>query len=212
MVGKAVVPVLAQHNMVQHGDAEQLAAFLEALSQSPVFLTGNRIAAGVVVGQDDGARVHQDEWLEDFARVDDAHGDRSDAHGVDTDDSMLGVEAHDHEMLAIESLEERYKQPVCALGIPELDGRRVRQTFLHQHHPITGNRIGMLGWLWPGGWGFPRRTRRQVGLRSLGSSRCHSHVWGKILCKPEERDAIVDEEHGAACKVGSINAAERVGW
>ena len=137
MVGKAVVPVLAQHNMVQHGDAEQLAAFLEALSQSPVFLTGNRIAAGVVVGQDDGARVHQDEWLEDFARVDDAHGDRSDAHGVDTDDSMFRVETDDQEMLAIEVIEERHEQPVRSLGISDPDGRGVCQTFLHQHHSIT---------------------------------------------------------------------------
>ena len=35
----------------------------------------------------DGARVHEDQWLEDFAWMDDAHGDRSDADGVDADDS-----------------------------------------------------------------------------------------------------------------------------
>lgn len=101
----------------------------------------------MVVRQDDGTRVHEDEWLEDFAGMDDAHGDRSDADGVDADDSMFRVEAHDEEMLAVESIEERRKQPICALGIPDRDGRAVRQTLLHQHHSVAGNGIGMLGWL-----------------------------------------------------------------
>jgi hypothetical protein len=44
--------------------------------------------------------------------MDDAHDDGSHAHGVDAVDRMLGVKGYDHEMLAIESIEERLKQPV----------------------------------------------------------------------------------------------------
>lgn len=122
MVGEAVVPVLAQHQMIKHDDPEQLAALFEAPSQGAIFWTGRRIATGMVVRQDDGARVHEDQWLEDLARMDNAHRDRSDADGVDADDGMLRVEAHDHEMFAIESIEEGLKQPVRVLGIADLDG------------------------------------------------------------------------------------------
>ena len=131
MVGEAVIPVLAQYQMIKHGDAEELATLFKAPSQGAIFLAGSRIAARMVVRQDDGAGVHKDQWLEDFARVDDAQGDRSDAHGVDADDAMFRVKGYDHEMLAIESIEERLKQPVCGLGIPDPDGRGVCQTLLH---------------------------------------------------------------------------------
>lgn len=58
---------------------------------------------------------------------------------------MFRVEAHDQEMLAIESIEERLKQLVRGLGSDDPDGRGVFQALLHQHHPVAGNRIGMLG-------------------------------------------------------------------
>ncbi|CAE6732340.1 hypothetical protein NSPZN2_100421 [Nitrospira defluvii] len=122
VVCKAVVPVLAQHNVVKHGDAQQLAPIFKSPSQSTVFWARTRIAARMVVGQDDGTRVHEDEWLEDFAGMDDAEGNRSDADGVDADDGMLRVKAYDQEMLAIESIEDRYKQPVRVVGIHDLDG------------------------------------------------------------------------------------------
>lgn len=98
--------------MVKHGDAEQLATVFEAPRQGAVFWARSRISARMVVGQDDGARVHEDQWLEDFAGVDDAHGGRSDADSVDADDGMLRVKSYDHEMLAIEPLEERSEKPV----------------------------------------------------------------------------------------------------
>src|SRR5581483_4531530 len=110
---------------------------------------------------------------EDFAGMDDAEGNRPDADGVDADDGMLRVQANDDEMLAIESIEERLKKPLCSVRIPARDGRRVCQALLHQHHSVAGNRIGMLGWLQLGRWGFSRQARRDVGLRSLRSSRCH---------------------------------------
>lgn len=52
-----------------------------------------------------------------------------------------------HEMLAIESIEELSKQPVRRLGIQNLDGRGMCQTFLHERHPVAGNRIGMVAWM-----------------------------------------------------------------
>lgn len=122
MVGEAIVPVLAQHQMVKHGDPKQLAAFLEAPGRGAILLTGSGIAARMVVRQNDGARVHEDEWLEDFTGVDDAHGRRSDADGIDADDRIFGVESDDQEMLAIESIEEWHKQPVRVLGIADLGG------------------------------------------------------------------------------------------
>ena len=95
--------------MVKHADAKQLATVFETPSQDAIFLTGSRIAARMVVGQDNGARVHKQKRLEDFAGMDDAHGDRSDADGVDADNRMFRVETDDQEMLTIESIEERYK-------------------------------------------------------------------------------------------------------
>jgi len=50
-------------------------------------------------------------------------------------------------MLAIESIEELSKQPVRRLGIQNLDGRGMCQTFLHERHPVAGNRIGMVAWM-----------------------------------------------------------------
>ncbi len=122
MVGKAVVPVLAQHNMVKDGDADKLTRVFESPSQGAIFLTGSRVSTGMVVRQEDRARVHEDEWFEDFARMDDAQGDRSDADSVDADNGMLRVKGNDYEMLAVESIEERLKQPVRSLGIPDPDG------------------------------------------------------------------------------------------
>lgn len=141
MVGEAVVPVLAQHNVVKHGDAEQLAAVIESTSQGAIFLAGSRIAARMVVRQDDGARVHEDEWLEDFAGMDDAQGEGSHAHGVDANDSMFRVQANNDEMLAIESIEERLKQPVRSLGIADPDVTASCSCFFHQHDAIAGRGV-----------------------------------------------------------------------
>lgn len=115
VVRKAVVPGLAQHNMVKHRDAEQLAALFEAPSQGAVFLTGSRIAAGMVVCQEDGAGVHEDRRFEHLTGMDDAQGDRSDADGVDANDRMFRVQANDHEMLPIEPIEKRSEKPVRSI-------------------------------------------------------------------------------------------------
>ena len=76
----------------------------------------------MVVGQEDRTGIHEDRRFEHLTGMDNAPGDRSDAHGVDANDRVFGVETHDHEMLAIESIEERFKQPVRSLGIPNPDG------------------------------------------------------------------------------------------
>lgn len=49
MVGKAAVLIFAQHNMVKHGDAEELAALFEASSKNTLFWARSRITAGMVV-------------------------------------------------------------------------------------------------------------------------------------------------------------------
>ena len=100
--------------------------------------------AVVPAWQDDGARVQQNQWFEDFAGVDDAHRHRSDANGVDADDSMFCVETNDQEMLAIESIEEGPKQTLGCLRIADSDRGVACQTLLHQHHPVARIRIGML--------------------------------------------------------------------
>jgi hypothetical protein len=54
---------MAEHNMIQHLNAQQLPSLIEPGGEGAVFRAGLRIATRVVVAQEDGGRVGEEAGL-----------------------------------------------------------------------------------------------------------------------------------------------------
>ncbi len=110
MIGEAVGAVVTEDDVIEQGDAEELAGLPEAGSQGAVFGARSRIAGRVIVRAQGGTRIHEDERLEDFARVNDRQGERADRNDVKPDDAVLGIKSANHELFAIDALEAGSKE------------------------------------------------------------------------------------------------------
>ena len=97
---EAVVATIANDDVVEHVHAEQRAGINEATCQLDVVSAGARIAAGMIVREDDRCGVCQQRRLEHLARMDERRVKRASAHLVIGDHAMLRGQAEDSEDLA----------------------------------------------------------------------------------------------------------------
>lgn len=100
-VPEAEVAVLAQDHVVVKRDVQNLARLGERARHLAVLPARRGVAGGVVVGDDDRGRVQQDRRLVDLTRVDDRGVDRPDRHDVVAQKDVPGIQAQDHELLAV---------------------------------------------------------------------------------------------------------------
>ena len=61
--------VVADDDVVEELDAEELAALVKALGDAAVFRAGRGVAAGMVVGDDDSGGAGDNRVLEYFAKI-----------------------------------------------------------------------------------------------------------------------------------------------
>lgn len=106
---KAVDTIVAQNNVIEHGDAEQVASLVETGGERTILRTGFRISRGVMVGADARGGVQEDSRFEDFAGMDDAE-----CQGAD--DGVFGVETANEELLAVVPAKEL--QCCSLVGLP----------------------------------------------------------------------------------------------
>ena len=57
--------------MIQQRDPHEVPDFAQSFGQESVFLTGRRITRGMIMATEPGCRIHHDQGLEDFTRMDD---------------------------------------------------------------------------------------------------------------------------------------------
>src|SRR5882672_4355380 len=97
---EAVVPTVTDDDVVEHFHAEQRAGINEAAGQLDVVSAWDRIAAGMVVRQDDRRGVCQQGRLEDLARMHQRSVERASADLVIGDHAQLRGYTEDCEDLA----------------------------------------------------------------------------------------------------------------
>ena len=107
LVGKAVVTLLSEDEMIEKRNAEEFTRLTEPLGQDAVFGTRRDVTGGVIVGTNPGAGVHQDQWFEDFARMDDGQIERAGGDHINPDQTMFRVETTDEELFPIEPGKQR---------------------------------------------------------------------------------------------------------
>ena len=110
MISETVGAVVTENDVIEQGDADELAGLPETGSQGAVFGAGSRIAGRVIVRTQSGAGIHENERLEDFARVNDRQGERADRNDIKTDDAVFGIKSADHELFAVDALEAGSKE------------------------------------------------------------------------------------------------------
>ena len=69
VIGERPVAAIADHDVIEDSDAEEIAGLFEAARERAVLRGRLRISGRVVVDEDDGRGVADDRWLEDLARV-----------------------------------------------------------------------------------------------------------------------------------------------
>ena len=104
VIGKTEMAVFAQNDMIQQRDAEELSALAESLREEAIFLARGRVAGWVVMGTDERGRIHQDQRLKDFTRMDDGQGQRADRDDIDPDDAVFGIESAHEELFSIQAV------------------------------------------------------------------------------------------------------------
>ena len=79
LVGKRIVSLaaIAENDVVDDGDTEELSSVHEALGQGTIFLAGLRRPRGMVMAAEQGRGIAQDRRLHDFAWMDHAGGQRA---------------------------------------------------------------------------------------------------------------------------------------
>jgi hypothetical protein len=103
-IGKAEMTCLTEDKMIQQPDAQQFPGFAQSFGQQPILLTRRRVSRGMIMATQPGRRVHHDQGLEDFPRMDDRERQRADRHHIDADHTMFGIQAADDEVFPIQSL------------------------------------------------------------------------------------------------------------
>jgi len=106
-VREAVVLPVAQDHVVEDSNAEQLADLTQALRELDVLARRRRIAAGVIVHQNDRCRRQEDGRTENFAGMRGRGGQRPNRDRVNADQAVLRVEKRHDKLLPINPLEER---------------------------------------------------------------------------------------------------------
>jgi hypothetical protein len=131
LVGKRIVGLaaIAQNDVIDDVDAEELSGVHQALGQDAVFLAGLRRPRRMVMAAEQGRGIAQDGGLHNFTRMDHAGGQRAHRHGVDADHLVLLVQHGDQEVFAVHLAEVLAEEDRGIPGAAEL-GLRVRQTAL----------------------------------------------------------------------------------
>lgn len=91
--------VVPDNDVVVDGDVEHLADSNEPLGDLDVFWAGVRVAAGVVVRDDDARRTRPNRLAEDLSRAHNGHGKRPNMDDRVMHHLALRVEQHDDELL-----------------------------------------------------------------------------------------------------------------
>ena len=110
VIGKTEMAVFAQNDMIQQRDTEELSALAESLREDAIFLARGRVAGWVVIGTNESGRIHQDQRLKDFARMDNRQGQRTDRHDINANDAVFGIQSADEELLSIQPFKARPEQ------------------------------------------------------------------------------------------------------
>lgn len=107
---------LTEHDVVEDGDAEEIAGCDELLRDEDVLWAGARVTGGVVVRDDDPGGVEHDGLAEDFAgaQIDVGNAAGDDAGGAD--EAVLGVEGEDEHFLFRLAHDAGSKEPKDGFG------------------------------------------------------------------------------------------------
>lgn len=108
---------------VQDQNPNQIPRRLQPLVNREVICRRGELAGRVVVSADDGRRVLKGRGLEDLARVNEGGHKGSDAHELDRERPIPGVEVHRHEALAVTVPDELAQNSRGLLG--KRDRRRL---------------------------------------------------------------------------------------
>src|SRR5260221_899527 len=89
---EADMALLAENDVVEQLDIQQLASLAQLLSRADVLRRGGRVARGMVVHDEDRGAGARDGWLVDLGYAHDAGVDRALIDGMLADDAVLGVQ------------------------------------------------------------------------------------------------------------------------
>ena len=93
---------VAKHQVIENLDAEEPASFDETPREFGVLAAGVRVAAGVIVEEDDPGGAAEDRGLEYLARMNERAVEAADGDDVHRGDAVPGVDKQNAEDLAVE--------------------------------------------------------------------------------------------------------------
>lgn len=87
----------------------------------------------------DRAGVEEDRRFEDFTRVHNAEGERTDRDDIDADDGVLGIETTDEELFTIEPIKARAQRGGRGNGITKQAAGSGVTTLSYERDPVARN-------------------------------------------------------------------------
>src|SRR5712691_7845543 len=105
IIHEADILPLADHYVVEHAHAHHFADLSQAASDVQIFLTRRRIAARMVMYEDDRSSRLADHWVEYLTRVNQGRGERPLRHAHVSDFSVLRVQQQDMKLFFLQAAE-----------------------------------------------------------------------------------------------------------
>ena len=107
LIGETIETVVAENEMVEQPDAQEVSSFPQACGERPILSARCGISGRVVMNGQNRTGVEEDRGFEHFTRVHNTESERADRDDIHADADVLGIETTDEELFAIETVKAR---------------------------------------------------------------------------------------------------------
>ena len=106
LVGEAVVVFFGEDEMVKESNPEEVAGLAQSFGQDAIFGTGRDVPGRMIMGTQPGPGIHEDQWFEDLARVDNGQIKRARRDDIDSDELVFCIQTTDEELLSVQTVKQ----------------------------------------------------------------------------------------------------------
>jgi len=92
--------------MVEESNSKEVAGLAQSFGQDAIFGTGRDVPGRMIMGTEPGTGIHEDQWFEDFAGMDNRQVQRARRDDIDSDELVFCIQTTDEELLSVQTVKQ----------------------------------------------------------------------------------------------------------
>ncbi len=195
LVGEAVVVFFGEDEMVEESNPKEVAGLAQSFGQDAIFGTGRDVPGRMIMGTEPGTGIHEDQWFEDFAGMDNRQVQRARRDDIYSDELVLGVQTTDEELLSVQTVKQWPEDRRSAFRRMNRCKIRNGTTLAHERDTVPRDRV------------FPNRAQWPSTVRGTESTvNGHVRLLLKLWSSPTLHQPRVGRNEG-----GGAGLSQRAG-